>query len=128
MGKELAVDSLEVAANVSKTLECFEVAGASVASAATQGMGYDPEPSPTVPTTEDVGLWWGDEVTLSANYLDLIPKGNIAYMGDLPVRADEVPTYSGSYGTSAKFTIPDDARGFYPFVQAGGRSSDTGGT
>ncbi|HNT16269.1 MAG TPA: hypothetical protein PKJ37_00045 [Acidobacteriota bacterium] len=128
LGKELAVDSLEVAANVSKTLECFEVAGASVASAATQGMGYDPEPSPTVPTTEDVGLWWGDEVTLSANYLDLIPKGNIAYMGDLPVRADEVPTYSGSYGTSAKFTIPDDARGFYPFVQAGGRSSDTGGT
>jgi len=48
-------------------------------------------------------------------------------MFDVPARAFEV-TAGSSYATAAKFLIPDDARGFYPVVEANGRSSDPDGS
>ncbi|HQO18730.1 MAG TPA: hypothetical protein PLA03_00015 [Acidobacteriota bacterium] len=50
--KDSSATSYELAANSAKTLECFETAGASVVSLPVQGMGYEPEPSPDVPSAD----------------------------------------------------------------------------
>jgi hypothetical protein len=110
----------------SQNLECYVVTDASTVSPAVQGMGYDPQPPPTVPTTSGTGLWWGDSVTFTGNYLDPIPAGNIAEMYDLPVRATSA-TGTPPYATAATFVIPDDARSFNAFVQAHGRSCSSSG-
>ncbi len=120
--------SRSVTADPGKALEVFDVAGQTALSSAAQGMGYDPEPLPTVGTVNAVigtSLWWGNDVKITGTYLDPIPKSNTAYMMDLPVRAKDT-TVSGSYATDATFTIPDDARGFWGLVQSHGRSSDYG--
>ncbi len=105
----------------SPNLECYSVTDSSIASPAVQGMGYDPEPAPSVPTASGNGLWWGDSITFVGNYLDPIPTGNTAEMYDQPVRASSVAG-GPPYATAATFLIPDDARGFNAFVQAHGRS------
>jgi hypothetical protein len=108
----------------SPRLECYAVTSSATVSPAVQGMGYDPEPAPSTPTPSATGLWWGDSITLSANYLDPIPTANTTFMYDRPVRASST-TGGPPYATAATFLIPDDARSFYAFVQAHGRSSDT---
>lgn len=132
LAKDSSATSYELAANSAKTLECFETAGASVVSLPVQGMGYEPEPAPEVPSVSGESFWWSDEsdnspITLSGNYLDLIPKGNATFMFDISIRAFDV-TAGSSYATAAQFLIPDDARGFYPVVEAQGRSSDPDGS
>lgn len=97
-----------------------------VTSPAVQGIGYDPEPAPAVPTLGSNGLWWGDSVTLIGNYMDKIAKGNTVAMYDRQVRATTA-TGSGEYATSALFDIPDDSRGFNAFVQSHGRACDSAG-
>ena len=123
LAKDSTLTGLTVAANASTTLECFAVTDSTIVSPAVQGMGYDPEPAPAVPTLGSDGLWWGDSITLIGNYMDLIPKGNVVAMYDRPVRATTA-TGSGEYATSALFDIPDDTRGFYAFVQSHGRTCD----
>lgn len=123
--KGTSATSSDVTADPGKALEVFDVAGQTALSSATQGMGYDPEPFPTVGTVSGTGFWWGDALTFSGTYMDPIAASNVAYMMDLPVHAAST-TVSGNYATEATFTIPDDARGFWGIVQSHGRSSDYG--
>ncbi len=110
-------------ADTSKTLECFEVTDASVISEPVQGIGYDPAPAPTVPTFASAFYWWGQNVTLSASYLDPIPQSNVTFFYDLPIRAHLATPIGNGYASDATFTIPDDSRSAYMFVQAHGRTS-----
>jgi hypothetical protein len=125
--KGTSATSTSVTADPGKALEVFDVAGQTALSSAVQGLGYDPEPFPTVNTVSATGFWWGDEVTFTGTYMDSIAASNVAYMMDLPVHATST-TVSGNYATDATFTIPDDARGFWGIVQSHGRSSDYGGS
>ena len=105
-------------------LECYAVTDATTVSQAVQGMGYDPTPAPTDPTVSANGLWWGDSVTFTSNNLDPNPTGDLVQMGDRIARA--ASTSGGSpFATSATFTVPDDARGFYGFIEAHGRDAST---
>ena len=105
-------------------LECYAVTDATTVSQAVQGMGYDPTPAPTDPTVNTNGVWWGDSVTFTSNNLDPNPTGDLVQMGDRIARA--ASTSGGSpFATSATFTVPDDARGFYGFIEAHGRDAST---
>lgn len=110
-------------ADTSKNLECFEVTDASAVSEPVQGMGYDPTPAPTVPTFASSFYWWGQDVTLSANYLDPIPQNNVSFFYELPIRAHLATPIGNGYASNATFTIPDDSRSAYMYIQAHGRTS-----
>lgn len=110
-------------ADTSKNLECFEVTDASAVSEPVQGMGYDPVPAPTVPTFASTFYWWGQDVTLSANYLDPIPQSNVTFFYELPIRAHLATPIGNGYASDATFTIPDDSRSAYMYIQAHGRTS-----
>lgn len=67
--KDAAIGETQIGARTDKTLECFDVSGGSVLSYPSQGIGYDPDPSPSIPTVASNVLWWGDPFDISANYL-----------------------------------------------------------
>lgn len=100
----------------------FAVADSTVVSPAVQGMGYDPIPAPTTPTPSVTSTWWGATIQLTASYLDPIAAANTSFFFDLPARATAADA-GAPFASWAQLTIPDDARGFYPVVQAHGRSS-----
>jgi hypothetical protein len=121
--KEAEATSIEISPKQDKLLECFDVSGKSVVSYPAQGIGYDPDPLPSVPQVNANTFWWGDTLTINSNYLDPIAKANLMPMGDRCQKAKSVTTI-GSYGVSADFEIADDSRGFYTLVQSNGRLSD----
>ena len=123
LGAALSSSSWETAADSTKNLECFDVTDAEGVSAAVRGMGFDPEPAPTVPVVVNDGLWWGDSLSLDSGYLDLIPAANTLGLYDLPVNASAVQDAGNGYAGQATFAVPDDARGAYAFVTAHGQTS-----
>ncbi len=119
-----AATTMSTQADGAASLECFTVTDSTTVSQAVQGTGYDPEPAPAAPSPNTNNLWWGDPVVFTSNYLDPIAKGNVVQMYDLPVRATDTNAATGArYATTATFTIPDDARSFYPFINVHGRAS-----
>lgn len=114
-----------VTVNTTAVLNCFDVSDASTLNEATQGMGYTPQPAPTLPVPDVQSPWWGGTVEFVASYLDPIAQANTAFFFDLPARGTQ--TDGGSPPSWVQFTIPDDARSFYPVVQAHGRSSGLNG-
>lgn len=127
LGKDVAVTTYSKPADPDKILECFDVSGNSVLSAPDIGIGYTPDPDPSISSIIGEGHWWGDTVTIYGSYLDSYAKGNISYMYDLPVRATDVTlNLNGEYADSATFTIPDDARSFYALIEANSKSSQFG--
>ena len=124
--KDAATGAMQISSRQDKMLECFDVSGMSVVSYPTQGIGYDPDPPPSIPSLSSNVLWWGDELDITSNYLEPTAKSNFIQMGDVASRAFYVGT-TGNFGTSAEFIIPDDARSFYPVVVSQGRVSDPSG-
>jgi hypothetical protein len=124
--KDATIGTMQISSRADKILECFDVSGRSVVSYPTQGIGYDPDPPPSIPSLGSNVLWWGDELDITSNYLEPTAKSNFIQMGDVASRAFYVGT-TGNFGTSAKFIIPDDARSFYPVVVSQGRVSDPSG-
>ncbi len=128
LAKQTTATSFSRLANAGAPLECYEVADTTVSGEAVQGMGYTPEPAPGVPVPGTNGLWWGDPVTFTSSYLDPIAAGNFMQMYDRAARATGTNAASGDkYATTATFTVPDDARSFYPFISVHGRSSSNQG-
>ncbi len=128
LAKGTTATSFSRLANAGAPLECYEVADATVSGEAVLGMGYTPEPAPDVPAPDGNGLWWGDTITFTSNYLDPIAQGNFMQMYDRAARATSTNANPGDeYATTATFTVPNDARSFYPFISVHGRSSSNQG-
>ena len=128
LAKETTATSFSRLANAGAPLECYEVADTTVSGEAVQGMGYTPEPAPGVPAPGTNGLWWGDTITFTSSYLDPVAAGNFMQMYDRAARATSTDANPGDeYATTATFTVPNDARCFYPFISVHGRSSSNQG-
>ncbi|MCX7831253.1 MAG: hypothetical protein N2445_09405, partial [Acidobacteria bacterium] len=80
--KDISAGGMQILARTNKTLECYDVSGGSVVSYPSQGIGYDPDPAPSVPTIAGNVLWWGDNFQIWSNYLEPFAKGNVIQMGD----------------------------------------------
>lgn len=126
LAQDTGATSLGKTADTTRTLENFVVSDPSTVNPASQTVGYVPYPAPTTPSWTSQDYWWGSTITISADYLDLIPKADTFHIFNRPVRAmDTPPPTSGGNGfaTDATFTIPNDARTSYVQLEAHGLSS-----
>jgi DNA-binding beta-propeller fold protein YncE len=132
------VETLEMGTTmVHRTIDPFpagdyfiDIADATLAGRATQGIGYDPIPLPRIDSMTG-GNWWWDptdpssgEIVVHGAYLDPIAEANVAILPNRAVRASSVdPSGSDGFSSSATFQIPSDARGNYVRLVSGGRTA-----
>lgn len=102
-------------------IEYYSVNDELTVSPAEQNFGYSPRPAPGAPDLPSEGRWWGQSFTVSVSNLDPIREANRGefFWQSIPPDAPFHPSQP------VTFTVPDDARGGWFFVQANNRRSQT---